>query len=429
MFEVRIVDRRYDSRNKSAVNRARFIRRFKTQIGKAVRDAISRRGVADIDKGEKIGIPAGDISEPHFHHGRGGLRQDVLPGNDRYNAGDEAERPMGGAGGRGSEASPDGSHEDEFAFSLSREEFLNIFFEDLALPNLVKTQLAQIDEYKRVRAGYTQSGVPTNINIVRSLRGAAGRRIAVSSPYRKAMRALQEELDALEACGAGDSLRARQVRREIARLTRKIENVPFIDTFDLRFNNRIRIPAPSTRAVMFCLMDVSGSMDEEKKQAAKRFFMLLYLFLTRSYKHIEIVFIRHHTQAKEVDEDEFFHSRESGGTIVSSALELMHRIIQARYGSQAWNIYGAQASDGENWDSDSPRCREILNASILPYVQYYAYIEVTTAAPQNLWREYMRVRAANPARFAMQRIEGLTDIYPVFRELFRKQLTPATQGT
>ncbi len=422
MIPVRIVDRRSDSKNKSTVNRSRFIRRFKTQIGKAVKAAISRRGITDIDKGEKIAIPAGDLSEPHFHHGRGGIRQDVLPGNDRFHAGDEMERPTGGADAGGGRAGADGAHDDNFAFSLSREEFLDIFFEDLALPHLVKTQLSRIDEFKRVRAGYTQSGVATNINIVRSMRGAAGRRIAVGSPYRKAVQEMTEELEQLEACAEGDAPRARELRRNIARLQRKLDKVPFIDTFDLRFNNRIRIPAPSTQAVMFCLMDVSGSMDEEKKQAAKRFFMLLYLFLTRTYKYIEIVYIRHHTQAQEVDEDEFFHSRESGGTVVSSALELMHKVVVERYATSAWNVYGAQASDGENWDSDSPRCRKLLDEAILPNVQYYAYIEIAAVEPQNLWREYEKVRAANPARFAMQRITGLPDIYPVFRELFRKQL-------
>ncbi len=422
MVEVRIVDRRFDSKNKSAVNRGRFIRRFKSQISKAVAEAISRRGIADIDNGEKIGIPAKDISEPQFRYGRGGVRRDVLSGNDQYHSGDELER-AGGGGSGGSQASQDeGTHQDDFAFHLSREEFLDILFEDLALPNLVKTQLTRIDEFKRVRAGYTQSGVPTNINIVRSLRGAAGRRIAVGSPYRKDLRAAQERLERLEACGDGDTREAQELRREIARLLRKIERVPFLDTFDLRFNNRIRIPAPSTQAVMFCLMDVSGSMDEEKKQAAKRFFMLLYLFLRRTYQHIEVVFIRHHTQAFEVDEDEFFHSRESGGTVVSSALELMHEIVAERYSSRVWNIYGAQASDGENWDSDSPHCREVLHDAILPYVQYYAYIEITAVEPQNLWHEYARVRDAYPERFAMQRIAGLPDIYPVFHDLFRKQL-------
>ncbi|MDO9006121.1 MAG: YeaH/YhbH family protein, partial [Aquabacterium sp.] len=290
------------------------------------------------------------------------------------------------------------------------------------LPDLVKTQLARISEYKRVRAGFTSTGVPANINVVRSLRGATGRRIAVGAPYRKTLRALRDELEQLESGGAGDGERAVELRREIARLLRRIESLPFIDTFDLRYNSRIRIPAPSTQAVMFCVMDVSGSMDEEKKQIAKRFFMLLYLFLTRTYERIEIVFIRHHTQAMEVDEDDFFHSRETGGTVVSSALELMHKTVRERYASNAWNIYCAQASDGDNWDADSPKCRELLESSIVPLVQYYAYIEIAAGEPQNLWREYERVKANHPQRFAMQQIRGPADIYPVFRELFRKRL-------
>lgn len=417
---LQIIDRRNDSKNKSAVNRNRFMRRFKGQIRKAVQDAIARRKVTEIDNGEKVGIPAKDISEPQFRHGKGGRWSVVQPGNERFVTGDEFDRPE--EGGAGSGASQDGEGMDEFAFTLSREEFLDIFFDDLALPRLVKTQLTRISEYKRVRAGFTSTGVPTNINVVRSLRGATGRRLAAGGPLQKALRTLKAELAELEAAGAGQGERATQVRAEIARLLRRLEALPFIDTFDLRYNNRVRIPAPSTQAVMFCIMDVSGSMDEEKKQIAKRFFMLLYLFLTRTYEHIEIVFIRHHTQALEVDEEDFFHSRETGGTVVSSALELMHRIVRERYASNAWNIYGAQASDGDNWDSDSPKCRELLESKIVPLVQYYAYIEIADGDPQNLWREYAHVSESHPQRFAMRQIGGLTDIYPVFRELFRKSL-------
>ena len=419
---LQIIDRRNDSKNKSAVNRNRFIRRFKGQIKQAVQEAIARRHIADIDNGEKVGIPARDIAEPNFRHGRGGRWSVVRPGNDRYITGDEINRPPGGAGQGGSGASQDGEGIDDFVFTLSREEFLDIFFDDLALPNLVKTQLARISEYKRVRAGFTQSGVPANISVVRSLRGATGRRIAVGAPYQKALRALRAELEELELRGDGDSQRADEVRQEITRLLRRIERVPFIDTFDLRYNSRIRIPAPSTQAVMFCVMDVSGSMDEEKKQIAKRFFMLLYLFLTRTYETIEIVFIRHHTQALEVDEDDFFRSRETGGTVVSSALELMHQIVRDRYSSTAWNIYCAQASDGDNWESDSPKCRNLLEANIVPLIQYFAYIEISGGDPQNLWREYARVMENHPQHFAMRQIATPADIYPVFRELFRKKL-------
>ncbi len=420
---TRIIDRRFDSKKKSAVNRQRFMRRFKQQIRRAVSDAIQDRSIRDLDNGEQISIPSKDLSEPQFQHGRGGVWEQVFSGNDQFSTGDLINRPpAGGGGGRGQgKASNEGEGEDDFVFHLSREEFLDIFFDDLALPNLIRTQLAKITDYKTQRAGFTADGSPANINIIRSMRGALGRRLALGSPFTTRLRELQKELDAvIEACGE-DSPEAIALREEIARVRAKIEAIPFIDSFDLRYNNRIKVPKPTTQAVMFCVMDVSGSMDEEKKATAKRFFMLLYLFLNRTYEHIEVVFIRHHTIAKEVDEDEFFHSRESGGTVVSSALKLMHEVIASRYAHGNWNIYGAQASDGDNWDNDSPICRDLLDTQILPYCQYFAYIEITPGEPQNLWREYEKLMGAHK-NFAMQRIEAPADIYPVFRELFKKTL-------
>lgn len=419
---VRIIDRRFDSRNKSSVNRSRFIRRFKGQIRKAVAEAIGKRGIRDLDNGEKVSIPGKDIAEPQFTLGKGGVWEQVHPGNDRFTQGDEVERPLGGGKGQGKgAASNEGEGMDDFAFTLTREEFLDIFFDELALPNLVKRQLARVEEYKRVRAGYTSTGVPTNISLTRTMRGAAGRRIAIGGSYAAKLRELEEALDKLLLSQREGDPEVEALKREIAKLRAKIGAIPFIDSFDLRYNNRVRIPQPTTQAVMFCVMDVSGSMDEGKKNVAKRFFMLLYLFLSRNYEKIDVVFIRHHTTAEEVDEDAFFHSRETGGTVVSSALELMRDIVRTRYASGNWNIYGAQASDGDNWNDDSPKCRELLSESILPACQYFAYIEVTEAEPQNLWQEYERLAASHSGHFAMQRIATVTDIYPVFRELFRKR--------
>ena len=309
---IRIIDRRFDTKGKSTVNRQRFMRRFKHQIRKAVSEAIHGRSIRDLDNGEQISIPARDLSEPVIHHGRGGIREQVFSGNDQFARGDLIKRPQGGGGGGGGrgEASEDGQHEDDFVFQLSREEFLELFFEDLELPHLVRTQLARVVDFRTRRAGFSADGVPANINIVRSLRGALGRRLALGSPYHARLRELQRELDETLDEHGEDSDEAGELRIEIGRLRTKIDNIPFIDSFDLRYNNRIREPRPTTQAVMFCVMDVSGSMDEERKSTAKRFFMLLHLFLTRTYEHIELVFIRHHTVAKETDEDEFFHSRE-----------------------------------------------------------------------------------------------------------------------
>jgi uncharacterized sporulation protein YeaH/YhbH (DUF444 family) len=418
---TQLVDRRLSGKNRSAVNRQRFLNRFKGQIRKAVAEAVSGRNVTDLDRGEKISIPAKDLTEPVFHHGPGGRRNMIHPGNKEFVGGDKIDRPENDAGsGSGGNASPDGESMDDFVFELSREEFMEFFFEDLALPDLVKKQLAAVPEVKKARAGFVNQGNPSNLHVVRSMKQAIGRRMAMASGPREALREAEEMLHDLVTRGLGSSPEADALIEEIEALKARIAAVPFIDTWDLRYANRVDQPTPSSQAVMFCLMDVSGSMDENRKNIAKRFFMLLYLFLTKNYKRIDLVFIRHHTVAKEVDEEDFFTSRESGGTVVSTALELMHEIILQRYPTASWNIYAAQASDGDNWEEDSPRCRDILNQGILPLVQYFAYVEIEAEEPQSLWQEYVQVKAASK-RFAMQRILTLEDIYPVFRELFKKK--------
>ena len=418
---TQLIDRRRNAGKKSTVNRQRFLRRYKNQIKRAVSDAVGKRSITDIDKGEKISIPAKDIAEPRFHRGQGGQIERVLPGNDEFITGDRIKCPSKEDGqGGGSEASDSGEGEDDFIFEISREEFLELYFEDLELPDLVKKELSRITTYKTVRAGFTTSGIPTNINIPRSMRQATGRRMALASPYKRQLRAAEEALLLLQASPVPDLIEQLRLQNDIEALKKKISAVPFIDTIDLRYNNRVRIPAPSTQAVMFCIMDVSGSMDEPKKEIAKRFFILLYLFLTKNYAKIELVFIRHHTSAKEVSEQDFFYSRETGGTVVSSALELLSTIIEARFNPAAWNIYVAQASDGDNWNADSPYCLELLRDNIMPLLQYYAYIEIMPRHHQSLWEVYQQVATQYP-NFAMQNIDNVTDIYPVFRELFKRK--------
>jgi uncharacterized sporulation protein YeaH/YhbH (DUF444 family) len=126
--------------------------------------------------------------------------------------------------------------------------------------------------------------------------------------------------------------------------------------------------------------------------------------------------------AEEVDEENFFHSRETGGTVVSSALKLMRKVIDQRYSSSLWNIYGAQASDGDNWLEDSVLCYQLLNEQIMGLAQFYAYIEIAEDTPQNLWEEYEKVQEAHQGAFAMRRIKAVTDIYPVFHDLFKKRV-------
>jgi uncharacterized sporulation protein YeaH/YhbH (DUF444 family) len=409
-----IIDRRLSGKNKSIGNRERFLRRVKDQVKEAVRRAIDGRSIKDIDKGENIRIPKKDLSEPHFHHGDGGVREVVRPGNREFLKGDRSPKPKGGGqGGGGGQASDSGEGDDDFVFHLSREEFLDAFFEDLALPHLIRTELTEQPEYKTHRAGFVSDGSPTNLHVVRSMRGALSRRIALGLGKRRTLEELEAELQ------SATEPRRTALLAEIAELRRRIKAIPYLDPIDLRFRNRVRVPVPSTNAVMFCLMDVSGSMDEARKELAKRFFILLYLFLSKHYEKVELVFIRHHTQAAEVDEQNFFHATETGGTVVSSALVLMDEIQKARYPSTQWNIYGAQASDGDNWHHDSSKCRELLQQTILPVCRYFAYVQVAEAE-QNLWDEYTALAAEVP-HFAMKKATAVNQIYPVFRELFRRE--------
>lgn len=412
-----IIDRRLSGKNKSIANRERFLRRYQEQLKEAVKKAVDKRGIREIEQGETVSIPKRDIGEPSFRHGPGGARETVHPGNREYVKGDTIERPQGGGGrGRGSgQAGDSGEGEDDFVFHLTKEEFMQIFFDDLALPRLIRTQLVETPEMRPQRAGYSSAGTPSNLSVIRSMRGAIGRRVAIGAGTRAELAELDRMLEGLPE-GAPErpefEEKARALRARLAR-------IPYLDPIDLRFRNRVRVPVPTAKAVMFCLMDVSGSMDEARKDLSKRFFILLYLFLTRHYERIELVFIRHHTQAQEVDEENFFRARETGGTVVSSALVLMDEIIRERFPPEQWNIYGAQASDGDNWHHDSGRCRELLADDILPKCRHFAYVQVAEEE-QNLWEEYARLLETE-RHFAMRKVTEAGQIYPVFRELFRKE--------
>ena len=421
-----IIDRRLAGKNKSIGNRERFLRRYQGQLRDAVRRAVDQRGIRDIEQGEDIHLPKRDINEPAFNHGSGGAREMVHPGNREYVRGDRIERPQGGSGRGGGQgqAGDSGEGEDDFVFHLTKEEFMQIFFDDLALPRLTRTQIAETPEFKSHRAGYSNSGTPSNLSVIRSMRGAIGRRKAIGAGSRSELNELLDRLAALPENSADDAEvhERKELELQIAALRSRLARIPYLDPIDLRFRNRVRTPVPMAKAVMFCLMDVSGSMDEARKDLSKRFFILLYLFLTRHYEKIDLVFIRHHTQAQEVDEENFFRARETGGTVVSSALVLMDEIIRERYASD-WNIYGAQASDGDNWHHDSGRCRELLTESLLPKCRYFAYVQVAEEE-QNLWEEYARLQETQ-AHFAMRKVTQVGQIYPVFRELFKSEGTAA----
>ena len=415
---MHIIDRRLNPGSKSLENRQRFLRRAKALVQGAVKKSSEDRDIKDVLEGGEVSIPLDGINEPRFHR-EGGTRDMVLPGNKKFIEGDML--PRSGEGRRKSSGPGEGDSEDAFRFVLSRDEFVDLFLDDLELPDLAKRKLAEAESEGLQRAGYTTSGSPANLSVSRTVRLALARRVALRRPRPETIAQLEAEL---ADC---DEARRPELLAEIERLKAKIRRIPFIDPIDIRYRRFETVPKPVAQAVMFCLMDVSGSMSEHMKDLAKRFYMLLYVFLTRRYRHVEIVFIRHTDRAEEVDEDTFFHGPASGGTMVSSALEAMHEIVRSRFRPADWNIYAAQASDGDNSTSDSDVVSRLLTEKILPVSQFFAYLEVGEAGgstfdmpDSSLWTLYQRLRAEG-AGLSMRKVSERSEIFPVFHDLFQRR--------
>src|SRR3984957_5166999 len=412
-----IVDRRLNPGSKSLENRQRFLRRAKALVQGAVKKTSEGRDIKDVLEGGEVSIPLDGMHEPRFRT-EGGTRDRVLPGNKKFIEGDILPRPKGG-GGRGS-AAGEGDGEDDFRFVLSRDEFVDLFLDDLELPDLAKRKLAEAESEGLQRAGYSTSGSPANISVSRTVQLAMARRVALRRRRPETIAQLEAEI---ADC---DEARRVELMAELDALKAKFRRIPYIDPIDIRYRRFETMPKPVAQAVMFCLMDVSGSMSEHMKDLAKRFYMLLYVFLTRRYRHVEIVFIRHTDRAEEVDEDTFFHGPASGVTLVSSALQAMHEIVRSRFRPADWNIYAAQASDGDNSSSDDAAVSRLLTEMILPVSQFFAYLEVSDAGgstfdklDSSLWTLYQRLRTEG-APLSMRKVSDRGEIFPVFHDLFHR---------
>ncbi len=435
------IDRRLNPKDKSLGNRQRFLKRARDELKRAIKDQIKSDKIADVDTAHGVPMPARGAGEPSFRPSpTSGNREHVLPGNKEFSAGDRISKPDGGAGGGGGHGAGGGGSDDDFQFILSREEVLDLFFEDLELPDLVKLSLKETVTFKPQRVGFTTSGSPTNINIGRTMRNSFGRRMALQRPSERQVKLITDEIAALETekpLSTESRRKLTALRDELTALERRRRRISYVDPVDVRFNRFERQPVPNANAVMFCLMDVSASMGEREKDLAKRFFVLLHLFLKRRYGRIDIIFIRHTDEAHEVDEETFFYSKQSGGTVVSTALEEMQRIIEARYPADMWNIYAAQASDGDNSSGDSERCAALLRGDLMRLCQYYAYVEIidereteifgATDNGTSLWRAYRTVDGEIP-NFHMARIARPGNIYPVFRKLFSRKAGARTHN-
>lgn len=416
-----IIDRRLNPRDKNAMNRQRFIARNKKQIKDSIRDIMKDSNIGDIDKVVKR-IKVKGTDEPVFQQNpKSGNRKYILPGNDEFVTNDKLRKPSNESEGMGRKAGAGPDGEDEFEFLLSYDEFMSFIFDEFELPDFVKKQLKDTKSLQLKRAGYKAFGNPAQLDLIRSAKNALGRRIGLQRPSNDYIEQLEAQLEYDKERGVSKDILA-YLEEQIEEAKRKQILIPWIDPFDVRYRNYQQVPMPVTKAVMFCLMDISASMQEREKEICKKFFLLLNLFLKRKYEKVDVVFVAHTTIAEEVSEHEFFYSKTTGGTLVSSALELTKKIIKERYNPTDWNIYVAQGSDGDNIEQDNQLCIELLQ-ELLVYAQYYAYIEVTPPhSPMyrsSLWRVYEEVTGKNK-KLQAQGVNDTKEVWRVFAELFAK---------
>lgn len=400
-----IIDKRYLPRDQNVQSRQKFIERNKRAIKEQIKDLINKDSIKDFGKGnKKIIIKKDLLEEPGIDFSQGsGNTERVYVGNKRFKKGQIIPKPQQNSGqGKGKGGSQDGGGEDEFSFILTEKEFSDLFFEDLALPNLIKEGFF-LNSFEIQHSGFSRYGGPSSLNIKKTMINALGRRIALK---RKNSKLTEEEL-------------------------KKNKKIQYIEDIDLRYNFKDRVENPTKNAVMFCMLDVSGSMLESMKDLAKRFFILLNLFLKRNYERVEVVFVRHAEEASEVDEETFFYSRQTGGTVISSGYKLIDKIIKERFDSNKWNIYIAQATDGDNWDEDNALSQQLLINNLLPVVQYFAYIQIPYIIPQ-AWRSLqlvgettfyllMKEISEKYKQLQVRVVEDYKSIFPVFRSLFENK--------
>lgn len=306
-----------------------------------VRGRIKRNLKKYIQKGEMVGkkgkdfitIPIPTIDIPHFRYGE---KQQGGVGQGEGDPGDPLS-PQEGQGG-GQAGSGEGQHLLEVDVSL--EELADILGEELALPRIQPKGKDRIVATRLKYTGISPSGPESLRHFKRTYKQALRRQIASGSYNWK---------------------------RPVI--------VPVRE--DRRYRTWKQVPLPETNAVVIYMMDVSGSMGDEQKEIVRIESFWIDTWLRKHYKGLETRYIIHDAVAREVDRDTFFHTRESGGTMISSAYKLALEMIESDYAPSSWNVYPFHFSDGDNWSADDTRlCVELLHERILPAVNLFCYGQV-----------------------------------------------------
>lgn len=442
-------DRRKTGRGKSLNNRQKLLKRIKDSIKNAKPEDIGVDGVRKTGTthgantySNPVKVARTALSEPTFHYDPNiGEHEIVLIGNDHWLKGDEfpIERGQGGSGGGGSGSGPGEEGEDDFIINISRSEFFDVFFEDCELPDLKETHEKDLPEAVWQRAGFQKVGNPGQLSVIRSFKLSKARRLALTKDARDELEKLEEEeLDLLEQMDTeirdpiatpAEWIRERLevIEARILELRYKVANICIFEDVDLRYRKHDRIQVKASDAVLVMIMDISGSMDEDKKRMARKFFSLQYAFIKRRYPQTDLIFIAHTDEPEEMTEEEFFTTRKSGGTIVSPAWALAHQIIRERYDAAQTNIYVSYAGDGDNWDSDNPLViEEVEGSGMLAKLRHAVYVQVgqsfaaSYGSGPGLWNVMQSIASTNK-KLDLTKIADENDVFDAFKNLYGKK--------
>jgi uncharacterized sporulation protein YeaH/YhbH (DUF444 family) len=394
-----IVDRR-PTGSTGASSKKKLMERVSDLLKSKVREDFQTRSVSDVT-GRSITIPKG-LRPPRVGHES--PKDDVVINNDQFGVGDKIWTEQGG-GGRG--AGEQGDVTDEMEIYLSPAEYFSILFDGVELPDLIKRTESH-EDVVLTRAGFTKSGVPSNLNMVRTLKQSMVRKKLLTGVFN-------EELDQLEKKKELEGLTEEEEARLLALLEKK-SKLAFIDEVDLRYNNREEQPKPNIKAVVFFLMDCSGSMGEDKVELAKRFFTLVYMLIRNKYKTVQPEFILYAGNAQRVNEKKFFGTHSGGGTVTSTAYELVDKLWKEEYGGD-WNGYIMHSSDGDNHPYDDDKLMELVTR-LARSMQAVGYMEVGMMGENTLHQLFTGMAIRN------LKVESATEeseVLPAFQNMFRRK--------
>jgi hypothetical protein len=387
--------------DRSAGDRARHRSKIRESIRDNIADIIAEESIIGQSRDRIIKVPIRGIKEYRFVYG------DNTPGVGQGKGTTERGQVIGKADvqgeGTGQDKAGDKPGTDYYETEVTLEELIDIMFEDLELPDLERKALRQLESvHFGKRKGYRQVGIRVRLDKRRTVRERAKRQLAARRRDRLAAASLLGPPSPIEHHG----------------------RFPFHER-DLVYRHVTTNLRNESNAVVLCLMDTSGSMDTMKKYLARSFFFLLYQFICTKYQNVEIAFIAHHTEAKEVTEEEFFHKGESGGTFISSAYVKALEIIKERYHPSLWNIYAFHCSDGDNFDSDNPAALRAAK-ELADVCNLFGYGEIKPLGSRYYESSMLNVfRRLDAENFQTVLIERKEDIWPSFKAFLGKDRAAA----